>query len=131
VKTHADFDVMDGTLRDHRNLDAFKLAHTLILLVYRVTRDFPRDELYGITSQMRRSAVSAATNIVEGYGRRSDADRFRFLDIAFGSIREIGYYIELSHDLGFLHRNRMKELTQIQGRTAAALAGLIKTRKTG
>lgn len=122
---------MDGTSRDHCNLDAFKLAHTLVLLVYRVTRGFPRDELYGITNQMRRSALSVATNIVEGHGRKSDADRFRFLDFSFVSIREIVYYIELSLDLGFLHRNRMKELTQIQGRTAAALAGLIKTRKTG
>ncbi len=75
--------------------------------------------------------MSVATNIVEGHGRKSDADRFRFLDFSFVSIREIVYYIELSLDLGFLHRNRMKELTQIQGRTAAALAGLIKTRKTG
>jgi four helix bundle protein len=117
-------------VRDHRNLDAFRLAHTLVLLVYRATRDFPRDELYGITSQMRRSSVSVATNIVEGHGQRSEADRFRFLDIAFGSVRETGYYIELSRDLGCLEHDGMTELCQIQSRTAAALAGLLKTRKT-
>jgi four helix bundle protein len=130
VRERDSFDAVERTVRDHRNLDAFRLAHKLVLLVYRLTRGFPRDELYGITSQMRRSAVSVATNIVEGHGRKSDADRFRFLDIAFGSIRETGYYIELCRDLGYLDQDGVDELCRIQGRTAAALAGLIKTRKT-
>jgi four helix bundle protein len=115
-------------MRDHRRLDAFKLAHRLVLLVYRVTRSFPSDELYGITSQMRRSSVSVATNIVEGYGRRTEAERFRFLDIAFGSVRELGYLVELSRDLGYLEDDSADEPYHLQSRVAAALAALIKTR---
>ena len=118
-------------MRDHRRLDAFRLAHRLVLLVYRMTRSFPSDELYGITSQMRRSSVSVVTNIVEGYGRRTDADRFRFLDIAFGSLRELGYLIELSRDLGYLKDDGKNEPYHLQSRAAAALAALIQTRAVG
>ena len=128
METDSLIDTIEMTMRDHRNLDAFNLAHKLVLSIYRATRDFPRHELYGVTGQMRRGAVSVATNIVEGYGRRSDAERFRFLDIAFGSVREIGYYIELSHDLGYLEDDGERGLSLLQSRTAAALAGLIKTR---
>jgi four helix bundle protein len=109
-------------------LDAFTLAHTLVLSVYRETRRFPRYELYGLVSQLRRSAVSVATNIVEGYGRRTDGDRFRFLDIAFGSVRELGYLISLSRDLGYIQGDVADSLSEVQGRTAAALAALLKTR---
>jgi four helix bundle protein len=89
-------------MRDHTKLKAFELADEVALLVYRITAGFPREELYGLTSQMRRAAVSVPSNIVEGCARDSQADYQRFLTIAFGSLRELHYQLSLSNRLGFL-----------------------------
>src|SRR6266571_4642155 len=89
-------------MRDHTKLKAFELADEVALLVYRITAGFPKEELYGLTSQMRRAAVSVPSNIVEGCARDSQADYQRFLTIAFGSLRELRYQLSLSVRLGFL-----------------------------
>ncbi len=89
-------------MRDHTKLRAFELADEVALLVCRLTASFPREELYGLTSQMRRAAVSIPSNIVEGCARESQADYLRFLNIAFGSLRELHYQVSLSKRLGFL-----------------------------
>jgi len=117
-------------MRDHRTLEVFQLADELVLKVYRATRKFPREELYGLVSQLRRSAVSVPTNIVDGYGRESDADRNRFLDIAFSSNRELGYLIGLTLRLGYLDSDLATELESMQGRIAAALAALKRSYKS-
>lgn len=116
-------------MRDHRKLQVFQLADTLALLVYRQTRGFPRDEMFGLVSQMRRCAVSAPANVVEGCARETDRDCDRFFTIAFGSIRELGYYISLSERLGYLNSEDALKLERLQGRTAAALTALIRSRK--
>jgi len=89
-------------MRDHTRLRAFELADEVAMMVYRVTVGFPKEELFGLTSQMRRSAVSIPSNIVEGCARDSEADYLRFLNIAFGSLRELHYQLSLSKRLGFL-----------------------------
>jgi four helix bundle protein len=89
-------------MRDHTKLKAFELADEVALLIYRITAGFPKEELYGLTSQMRRAAVSVPSNIVEGCARDSQADYLRFLTIAFGSLRELHYQLSLSSRLGFL-----------------------------
>ena len=89
-------------MRDHAKLRAFELADEVAVLAFRVTAGFPREELYGLTSQMRRAAVSVPSNIVEGCARDSQADYLRFLYIAFGSLRELHYQLSLSKRLGFL-----------------------------
>jgi four helix bundle protein len=91
-------------MRDHTKLRAFEMADEVALLVYQVTSKFPREELYGLTSQMRRAAVSVPSNIVEGCARNSQADYLRFLTVAFGSLRELHYQIGLSKRLGFLRK---------------------------
>ena len=75
-------------MRDHTKLRAFELADEVAVLIYRATKKFPKEEVYGLTSQMRRAAVSAPSNIVEGCARESQAEYLRFLEIAFGSLRE-------------------------------------------
>ena len=89
-------------MHDHTKLRAFELADELAFLVYQVTAGFPKEELYGLTSQMRRAAVSVPSNIVEGCARNSQLDYLRFITIAFGSLRELHYQLGLSKRLGFL-----------------------------
>jgi len=88
-------------MRDHNKLRAFELADELAVLIYHVTREFPREEVYGLTSQMRRAAVSIPSNIVEGCARESQSEYLRFLEIAFGSLRELHYQHGLAKRLGF------------------------------
>ncbi|MCJ7755373.1 MAG: four helix bundle protein [Thermoanaerobaculales bacterium] len=98
--------------------------------MYQETKSFPKEELYGLVSQMRRSAVSVATNIVEGCGRRTEPEFNRFLDIAFGSIREVGYLVDLATRLGYLNEKGAQLLGETQRRGAAALGAFIQTRET-
>ena len=78
-------------MRNHKKLRAFELADEVVLFIYQITRDFPKEELYGLTSQIRRAAVSVASNIIEGSARDTQAEYVRFLDIAYGSLREVSY----------------------------------------
>jgi four helix bundle protein len=91
-------------MRDHTKLKAFHLADEVVLLIYQATMKFPREEIYGLTSQMRRAAVSIPSNIVEGCTRKSQADYRRFLEIAFGSLREVHYQFDLSKRLGYFDK---------------------------
>lgn len=88
--------------RDHMKLTVFRKSDELVVLVYRLTRDFPADERYGLRSQLRRASLSIPTNIVEGCARDSRRDYIRFLDIALGSSAETEYLIHAAHRLGFL-----------------------------
>jgi four helix bundle protein len=88
-------------MRDHTKLRAFELADEVTVLVYRVTARFPKEEMFGLTSQLRRAAVSVPSNIVEGCARDSEADYLRFLNIAFGSLRELRYQLNLAKRLGY------------------------------
>jgi len=89
-------------LKDFKELRVWSKAHELAILVYKLTRAFPRDEVYRLTSQVRRSAASIGANIAEGYGRHSDGEMTRFLQIARGSASETEYHLLLAKDLGFL-----------------------------
>ncbi len=89
-------------MRDHRKLRAFELADEVAITLYRITRHFPKEELYGLTSQMRRAAVSVPSNIVEGCARESTVEYLRFLEIAFGSLRELHYQFDLATRLGYI-----------------------------
>ena len=88
--------------RDHRTLRVFGIADALVIAIYQATRAFPVEERYGLQAQIRRAAVSVATNIVEGCARRSEREYLNFLNIATGSAAEMRYLCDLSHRLGFL-----------------------------
>ncbi|MDX9820043.1 MAG: four helix bundle protein [Desulfococcus multivorans] len=83
------------------DLVVWQKAHQFVLSVYRLTQSFPRSEIYGLSSQFRRAAVSIAANIVEGFRKRGRADKIRFLNIAQGSLEESRYYLLLSNDLEY------------------------------
>jgi four helix bundle protein len=89
-------------LKDFRTLVVWQKAHTLTLAVYRATAEFPKEEVYGITSQTRRAASSIPANIAEGCGRDGDTELARFFQIAMGSASELEYHLLLARDLGFL-----------------------------
>jgi len=117
-------------MRDHTKLRAFELADELAVLVYRVTASFPREELYGLTSQMRRAALSVASNIVEGCARDSQADYLRFLHMAFGSLRELHYQLSLAKRLGFLSDQDSSLIEPKIVETEKVLNGLIQSLQT-
>jgi four helix bundle protein len=118
-------------LRDHNKLRAFELADKVAILTYRMTKDFPKEEVYGLSSQMRRAAVSIPSNIVEGCARESQSEYLRFLEIAFGSLRELQYQFGLSRRLGYLSDSDIIECNKNLIETEKVLAALLRSlRKT-
>jgi four helix bundle protein len=97
-------------MKGFRDLKVWHKAHAVTLSVYEKTRQFPREELYGLTSQLRRSAASVRANIAEGCGRRSDGEICRFFQIARGSASELEYHLLLSRDLHLLEEEKFQEL---------------------
>ena len=99
-------------MRDFKKYDIWKLSHELTLEIYLISNSFPKEEIYGLTSQIRRSSSSIPTNISEGCGRDSDTEFNRFLTIALGSASETEYLIILANDLNYLEDNQAKILIE-------------------
>ncbi len=114
-------------MRNHNNLKVFNLADQLALRVYQSTRAFPREEQFGLKSQMRRAAVSVAANIVEGAARRSEADFARFLTVAYGSARELEYELSLAARLHYLAPTNASELNDLVDQVGKALRALFRS----
>src|SRR5256884_4394663 len=113
-------------MQDFRKLRVWAAAHQLTLAAYRITRRFPRDELYGLTAQIRRSAASICANIAEGCGRRSRREFARFLDIAQGSASELEYHWILACDLGLLDQTNYESITAAVTDVKKMLTGLVR-----
>ena len=106
-----------------QDLQVWREAHALVLQVYKATQTFPKAEVYGLTSQMRRAAVSIPANIAEGFTRYSIKDKLKFYNIAEGSLEELKYYFILSDDLGYIDSNA--ELMSAAEQVGRLLNGLI------
>lgn len=113
-------------MKDFRELKAWQKAHQLTLIVYRITATFPREELYGLTSQLRRSCSSIAANRAEGCGRSGDAELSRFCSIAMGSASEVEYHLLLAKDLTLLESAEYEGLSLRTIELKRMLAGLIQ-----
>ena len=98
-------------MRDFHNLLIWKRSHQLTLDIYKISQYFPKDELFGLTSQIRRAVSSVATNIAEGCGRISNKDFAHFLQIAIGSASEVEYELLLAHDLKYINNEEYERLT--------------------
>ncbi len=115
--------------RDFKNIKAWQYADDLSVLVYSKTKTFPKEEIYGITSQLRRAAVSVATNVAEGASREHKREYLNFLYIARGSIAEIEYLLHLSERVGYLDNDSYQKLESLRIKTAKTLYGLINSVK--
>jgi four helix bundle protein len=121
-------------VRNYRDLEVWEKSHKLTMQLYRKSRNFPREEFYGLTSQMRRSAMSIGANLAEGCGRQTTAGLARFVRISMGSASELDYHLLLAKDFGYLeladHRELSNELTRIRKMLASLLSTLESGTKT-
>lgn len=113
-------------MSDYRKLAVWAKAHQLTLAVYRATVHFPKEEIYGLTGQIRRAAASIPAKIAEGSGRGSNPEFIRFLRIANGSANELEYHLLLAHDLGLLETKAYQELDGSVKEVGRMLAGLMR-----
>lgn len=113
--------------RDYKNLKVFHTVDDLVVRVYEATVAFPKAEMFGLTSQMRRAAVSVPASIVEGASRHTDAEFAHFLNIAYGSLAEVRYYLDLAVRLGFLEAEAQAPLAAQADEASRMLNGLMKS----
>ena len=113
----------------HKNLRVWQKAMELVSLVYKITANFPQHEVYGLSSQMRRSAVSIPSNIAEGYGRTSNADLIYFLHHSLGSSNELDTQILISQNLGYITEDEFRQIETLNDEVNKMLNALIYKRK--
>jgi four helix bundle protein len=113
-------------VRDFRELKVWQKAHQLTLAIYRLTGSFPREELYGLTTQLRRSSSSVPANLAEGCGRHGDAEFARFCSIAAGSASELEYHLLLAKDLGLIQPGAHEELAERTTEVKRMLTALVQ-----
>jgi four helix bundle protein len=114
-------------LKNYKDLKVWKKSYDLCLKVYKITKSFPKEEVYGLTSQIRRSAVSVPSNIAEGYGRKTTPDYLKSLYIAYGSMCELETQFLMSNDLGYIKDGEIKELKEEMREVERMLKALIKS----
>ncbi len=113
-------------MKDFKKLQVWEKSHALVLKIYKVTATFPKEELYGLTSQIRRAAASIPANLAEGCGRETQPELARFVHIASGSASELEYHLLLAHDLGFMDDPTYAELDASINEIKKMLAGFAK-----
>src|SRR5216683_5456290 len=111
-------------MRNYRDLRVWEEAHRLTLSVYKTSQAFPKEERFGLTSQIRRSSASIAADLAEGCGRRSDGEMARFVQIAMGSGAELSYHLLLARDLGLLRDSEYTKLNSNVNEVMRMLSGL-------
>jgi len=117
-------------LKNYKDLKVWQKAYQLCITIYKITRHFPKEERYGLTSQIRRSAVSVPSNIAEGYGRKTTPEYIQSLFIAYGSHCELETQILLSKDLGYIKAEDFEALQKDIGEVERMLKALIKSLKS-
>jgi four helix bundle protein len=111
---------------DFKELDVWKRSHALTIKIYEVTNSFPRSEIYGLSQQLRRAAISIEANLAEGCGRKTDRELFRFASISNGSAYEVESELLVALDLGYITSEQHRECTQRVRQVSSMLNGLIR-----
>ncbi len=112
--------------RNFQDLIVWQKAHQFVLGVYRLSKSFPREELYGLTSQFRRAAISVAANVAEGFKKRGRADKVRFMNIAEGSLEECRYYLILTEDLGYGSTANLRDQLEVVSKLLGSYSTAIR-----
>lgn len=122
--------ILEGNMLNlsHKKLDVWKLGIKLVKLIYDLTKSFPKEELYGITNQMRRAAVSVPNNIAEGSARYSNKEKVRFYEVARSSVVEVDNLLEVSIELRYVNQNEISEINEVINEDFAILSNLIKSK---
>jgi four helix bundle protein len=115
------------SVKDYRELIVWQKAMDLVESIYRVTGEFPREEVYGLTSQIRRAAISIPSNIAEGNGRNTTRDYVHFLGMAYGSVKEVETQILIAERLRYVNASRGDELVNVTGEVARLISGLMNS----
>jgi four helix bundle protein len=123
--------MMTGKIKTYRDLLTWQKSLALVTEIYRVSRSFPKDEVYGLAQQMRRSAVSIPSNIAEGYGRNSTSDYVRFLRVASGSLYELQTQAEIALNLRYLKKSDFDKLYESSREIERMLSSLIRKLENG
>lgn len=113
-------------MKDYRKLIVWQKAHSLVLSAYQITHTFPREELYNLTSQIRRAATSVPTNIAEGCGKFTQKDLAKFLQYSFGSAQEVEYLSFLSYELKYLNQETYSKIDKEVNEVKAMLITLLQ-----
>ena len=113
-------------MRDHKNIKAYQLAEELVVEIYKATKTFPKEELYGLTSQLRRAVVSVPANIAEGASRNHKRDYLQFLYVSRGSLAEVECLLQLGYKLDYLDEKKNKQIEGKRDELAKTLFGLIR-----
>ena len=120
----------DGKIRSFTDLIVWKEGHALVLMVYRITKKFPKEETYSLIDQMRRAAASITANIAEGFGRNSYKEKLQFYYISQGSLTELKNFILIGKDVGYLNNTDFDELVGQANKTHQILQGFIQKTKS-
>lgn len=115
------------SIKSFKDLDAWKLGHEIVLDVYKHSKHFPKDELFGLTSQMRRAAVSVTSNIAEGYGRHTGKDKAHFYVISKGSLLELQSQLQVAYDMQYVNKELFDILDKKLERAVRVTYGLIRS----
>jgi len=118
---------VDSKIKVFTDLNAWKEAHALVLAIYEITKKFPKEEMFGLTSQIRRCAVSITSNIAEGFSRRSYKEKTQFYSMALGSTTELQSQLLVARDVNYIDKNSHKEIYEQSVKVHKIINGLIKS----
>ena len=114
-------------IKSFTDLDAWKEGHRLVLMIYKITKNFPKDELFGLTSQIRRCAVSITSNIAEGFSRQSYKEKIQFYSIALGSVTELQNQLLIARDVKYIKQEEFLLIAEKSVKVHKIINGLIKS----
>lgn len=117
-------------IKNFTNLDAWEEGHKLVLMIYNVTKSFPKEEMFGLVSQMRRCIVSVTSNIAEGFSRQSYKEKLQFYSIALGSVTELQNQLLVAKDVGYIAKEQFQDIAKQSVKVHKIINGLIKSSKT-
>jgi len=119
----------ENKIKSFTDLIAWQKAHTFVLSIYKITVNFPKEEIYGLTSQIKRSALSISANIAEGFSRRTNKDKIQFYHVALGSLTEVQNYLVVAKDIKVINNESFQDLAQYTIEISKLVNGLIRSIK--